>query len=205
MFSYFRNILYYKSSEKYTISHLIFGIGNKGHEYNKTRHNIGFFIVDELLRDLPTVKTFRYFNSELFLYRFKESKYVLIAKPQTYVNRSGKPFIEIQKKYKLSLSTCLVVIDDFHLPLGTIRFKRRGSDGGHNGLKSVIAEVGNEFPRLKIGIGPKPDNCNTIEFVLGSFSTDEEKKIKEIIIKATKAIHFFCENGIDAAMNVYNK
>jgi PTH1 family peptidyl-tRNA hydrolase len=130
---------------------------------------------------------------------------VLLAKPQTYVNRSGEALRGILDKTGVQLSSCLVVVDDFNLPLGKLRFRRGGSDGGHNGLKSIIENVGREFSRLRIGVGPLPEGMPPFDFVLGSFAPSESAEIQRTTESASTAIRDFAAGGIEAAMNRHNR
>lgn len=186
------------------VSWIIVGIGNNGPEYHGTRHNIGFTLIDTLTQKRQILRRETIKNSKIFTNQLEDEKMALLVKPMTYVNRSGEAIKELLNEYNLPLSSYLVVIDDFNLSLGTIRFKRQGSDGGHNGLKSIISEVGLNFPRLKIGIGPIPKNTNVIDFVLGRFSPQEIDTVHKTIETAADAILFYCRAGIDAAMNTYN-
>ena len=126
------------------------------------------------------------------------------VKPMTYVNRCGEAMRAIIEKTRCPLGSCLVVVDDYHLPLGTLRFRRGGSDGGHNGLKSIIEHVGTGFPRLRIGIGPIPETMGAIEFVLGKFEEKESAVLKNTLQMAGEAMKMFALQGIDKAMSAYN-
>ena len=186
------------------VSFVIAGIGNKGEKYSNTRHNIGFSVVDALLKKSEEVLRERGCRSEIVISRLPEGDVVSIVKPQTLVNRSGIAIKEVLKRYDLPLSSCLIIIDDFNLPLGKLRFRRSGTDGGHNGLRSIISEMGADFPRLRIGIGPLPEDKDVVDFVLGSFDKQEIEKKDETVNKAADAVLFFCKNGIEAAMSRYN-
>jgi PTH1 family peptidyl-tRNA hydrolase len=126
------------------------------------------------------------------------------VKPMTYVNRCGESLQAIVEKTRCPLESCLVIVDDYHLPLGMLRFRRSGSDGGHNGLKSIIEHVGTGFPRLRIGIGPIPGSIGAIEFVLGKFEEKESESLKNALQKVEKAMMVFALQGIDKAMNAFN-
>jgi PTH1 family peptidyl-tRNA hydrolase len=129
---------------------------------------------------------------------------IAVAQPQTYVNRSGDAVKGLLDKFKIPNSACLIVIDDLHLPIGALRFRRSGSDGGHNGLKSIISSIGSDFPRLRVGVGPLPPGGDTVAFVLGDFDSSEKEIIATAIAKAAEAVLFFVDQGIDKAMNRYN-
>ena len=187
------------------VSFIITGIGNKGQKYLNTRHNIGFLVVDALLKKCEETVRERRCRSEIVTCRIPLGEKVAIVKPQTFVNRSGKAIKEIIKLYNQPLSSWLIVVDDFNLPLGRFRFRRDGTDGGHKGLRSIISEIGTAFPRLRIGTGPLPEDTSVIDFVLSNFNKHEIDKKNEIVDKAADAVLFFCKNGIEAAMNTFNK
>jgi PTH1 family peptidyl-tRNA hydrolase len=135
---------------------------------------------------------------------FFENKTVAVCHPNTYVNNSGIAARELFDYYLINETKMLVVVDDFNLPLGTIRFRGSGSDGGHNGLKSLIANTSKEFPRLRFGIGTIPENVSVIDFVLGEFTEEELKIVDEKTDFAVQAIECYLKDGIVAAMNKYN-
>lgn len=205
MFAVFKKICsFLKKTEFPGASFVVCGIGNKGNKYNGTRHNIGFDVVDACV--VKCELTYRGRNENSFLYagKFSGEENVLMVKPQTYVNRSGTAVKELMNSFDISLSSFLIVVDDFHLPVGTLRFRKKGSDGGHNGLRSIIDEVGKEFPRLRVGIGPLPQSTKVIDFVLGKFNKDEVDDKNKTIQKAVEAVGYFFTNGMTAAMNKYN-
>jgi len=187
------------------VSFILAGIGNTGEKYSNTRHNIGFSVVDALLKKCEEVLREKGCHSEIVISRLPRGDIVSIVKPQTLVNRSGIAIKEVLKRYNLPLSSCLIIVDDFNLPLGKLRFRRSGTDGGHNGLRSIISEVGIDFARLRIGIGPLPENTDVVDFVLGSFEKQEIEEKDEAVRKAADAVLFFCESGIEAAMSKYNR
>jgi PTH1 family peptidyl-tRNA hydrolase len=187
-----------------TADFLIVGIGNPGEKYRGTRHNVGFMVVDALAESLTGVRSLRLGGAAAVAGTTREGRRILAAKPQTFVNRSGSAVAALLRALELGLPSCLVVADDFHLPLGTIRLRPGGSDGGHNGLKSIAAEVGTGFARLRVGIGPVPPGASTVEFVLSAFAASEEREVRATVMKAAEAVRVFCSQVIDAAMNVYN-
>lgn len=187
------------------VSFIIAGIGNKGRKYLNTRHNSGFLVVDALLKKCEEIARERQCRSEIVVCGLTFGDNVVIVKPQTFVNRSGRAIKEILKLYNLPLSSCLIIVDDFNLPLGKLRFRRSGTDGGHKGLRSIISEIGTDFPRLRIGIGPLPEDTSVIDFVLSNFDKHEIDKKNEAVEKAADAVLFFCKNGIEAAMSNFNK
>jgi PTH1 family peptidyl-tRNA hydrolase len=132
-------------------------------------------------------------------------KMVALVKPSTFVNSCGSAFAKSLLTFGVSKDVSLVIVDDFHLPLGAIRIRRNGSDGGHNGLASIIEQCGQDFPRLRVGIGPLPKEIGLIDFVLGAFK-DKEKTAVETTVKNTcDAVESFCALGVEKSMNLYNK
>jgi PTH1 family peptidyl-tRNA hydrolase len=179
----------------------IAGLGNPGPEYAGTRHNIGFMVVDQ-------------FAASLGLSWEKSTKWdaitskrgeLLLAKPVSFMNRSGYPLVAIAQFYKIAPSEILVVLDDFALPLGRIRIRAGGGTGGHNGLESVIMQFGTEeIPRLRIGIGAAP-TAGSVDYVLGRFFEEERTLVKSAIERSVQAIKWAVDNGVVAAMNTFNK
>lgn len=183
---------------------LIAGLGNIGQKYTFTRHNVGFMLVDSIvINSNLTLKE----NSRLkcFMTKFSNNNddYIII-KPTTFMNLSGEAVRAVMDYYKIDVKDILIVYDDISLELGKIRFRANGSDGGHNGIKSVIQHVGtNNVARLKIGIGPQPSIPSEV-FVLQNFSGDELDKIKEILPIAKEGIVCYFTKGIQEAQNKYN-
>lgn len=165
---------------------IVFGIGNPGKKYEKTKHNVGFMVIDRL-----KVKSLEF--------RVKSS--VMLIKPRTFVNNSGISAKRVLLKYNVNPEDFLVVVDDFNLSLGEIRFRKNGSSGGHKGLDSIIEKIGTKaFPRLRIGIGPLRGDA--VEFVLSPFKEKEIPIIEESIDKACSIIDSFVTEGIDEAMKL---
>ena len=189
-----------------TADFLFFGLGNKGGRYARSRHNIGFRIADALARRLQNRKNgifgeARYTRGTLF----ESRKTVLSVKPLTFMNRSGDAVIRYIEACRCPLSRILVIVDDYNLPLGRMRVRRSGSDGGHNGLKSIIHRINrDEFPRLRVGIGPLSGPESTTEFVLGSFTDAQEKDLEAVVPRAVGACLLFAASGIEAVMNDFN-
>jgi len=183
--------------------YLIAGLGNIGSEYANTRHNAGFIVLDALAQDLGTAFSPGR-HAEVAEKRYRSTLLTLI-KPTTYMNLSGKAVRHWLKHYKLPLSNLLVVVDDIALPLGTLRLKPQGSDGGHNGLIDVISMLETtEFPRLRIGIGGDFAKGYQVDYVLGRWSSDEEKVMIPRIKLAVEAVKSFVIQGIETTMNLYN-
>ncbi|MBD3322555.1 MAG: aminoacyl-tRNA hydrolase [Chitinivibrionales bacterium] len=186
------------------VDFFVFGIGNPGARFRATRHNIGFRIVDSLYASLDRQRGFRISNARLVWGVHHTGRAVMCVKPMTFVNRCGPVFKELVRKYNLDLSSCMVITDDLHLDLGTIRLRRSGSDGGHNGLKSIIGCVGKGFPRLRFGIGKVPSGMSSVDFVLGKFTAQEERSVSSAVNRVTGALGIFFDKGIEAAMSRYN-
>lgn len=186
------------------VDFLIIGLGNIGEEYFFSRHNIGFRVADALIASLESRKEGRIPEADFYCGTIG-SKSIAVAKPRTLMNRSGAAADKLIKKFSVGSSSVLVLVDDFNIPLGRIRIRKDGTHGGHNGLKSIISYIGTDFPRLRIGIGPLPQNTDIIEFVLGNFTAQEEGELQSIIEKAVEASVFFTNNSIDAIMNKFNK
>ncbi len=187
------------------ISHIIVGIGNKGDQYHNTRHNIGFSVVEAVEKQIGILKRGTWCDSIVSLGKINDSTVIALAKPLTYVNRSGLAVSKLIQRYRVPLTSCLVIVDDYNLPLGTLRFRPKGTHGGHNGLKSIIAAQSGDFPRLRVGIGPKPDSIDVVEFVLSTFESNEADKVDPMVQRGAMGVQKFCTEGITAAMNTFNK
>lgn len=182
---------------------LIAGLGNIGAEYENTRHNIGFKVVDELAK-----RHGGSFNvSRLALtteVKFKGKTLVLI-KPTTYMNLSGKAVHYWLQQSKLDIPSLLVITDDLALPFGKIRLKPKGSDGGHNGLKDISLQLQTtEYPRLRFGIDARFSKGRQVDYVLGNWNTDEEQQLNTSIQMAADAVEAFCTIGLERSMNLFN-
>jgi PTH1 family peptidyl-tRNA hydrolase len=182
---------------------MIIGLGNPGREYAETRHNIGFIVLRELARryNPPAPKSrFRAEISEFFL---GTEKVVLVA-PQTFMNASGVSVQQAINWYKLEIDDALVVYDDLDLPFGQLRFRANGSAGGHNGIKSIIEQLGaSDFPRLKVGIGRGPGTA--VAHVLSRFNPEETASLPEVVGRATDAVELWIKHGLLTAMNAANQ
>jgi len=188
------------------IPKLIIGLGNPEKKYDKTRHNIGFEAVDRLARQwqLPW-KENRRFQGILAEGLSVKPQKIYLLKPLTYMNLSGQAARAVLDWYKIEPESTLVIYDDMDLPLGRLRLRLSGSAGGHNGMKSLIAHLGTQnFPRLRIGIG-KSDQKETISHVLGQFAPQERAIVESALDLTTQAIEVSLCEGIDKAMNLYNK
>ena len=183
---------------------IIAGLGNPGGEYAATKHNVGFMLIDALADKLGTENWKKDFEAEIAEARIGTEK-VLLVKPQTYMNDSGRSLGPLLSYYKLAPEDLIVAHDDMDIPAGTIRIRRKGSSGGHNGIKSILAHVGDEnFPRVRIGIGRPPVGWTVIHHVLAPFSEEDAKKIGEAIDYLLPAVEAIVTEDIDYAMNRYN-
>ena len=182
---------------------LIVGLGNPGQEYSDTRHNLGFKVVEELARRYR-VKLRNDTKRKARVAKIVDiGDGVLVAQPTTFMNLSGWAVRDVASFHKVASPDLLVVVDDADLPLGRLRIRRRGSAGGHNGLKSVIQELGTvEFPRLRIGVGRQPGELKN--HVLGRFDAEEKAKIGAAVERAADAAELFAREDILAAMNKFN-
>ncbi len=183
---------------------VIVGLGNPGREYQGNRHNIGFQIADRLATARGLTFNKMQHRAIVALGRFGEQR-VIIAKPQTYMNDSGRAVSALLSFYKVPIARLLVVYDELDLPFGTIRLRAEGGAGGHNGMRSIIGQLGtNQFARLRFGIGRPPGRMDPAAFVLQDFSRDEGLEMPAIADRAVEAVETFVAEGIITAMNKYN-
>ncbi len=184
----------------------IVGLGNPERKYENTRHNIGFDVIDAIAEKYSIAVRERGFRA-LFGKGAVEGQRVILLKPQTYMNLSGESVREITDYFKIDPEEELIVIsDDVSLEVGGIRIRKKGSAGGHNGLKNIIEHLGTEkFQRIRIGVGEKPKEWDLADYVLGRFSGEDREKIDESIAEAVKALETMLTEGADAAMNKYNR
>lgn len=184
------------------VMYIIAGLGNPGREYERTRHNVGFMVIDELAKKLGIRVTKLKFKSLVGEGNVKGEKIILL-KPQTFMNLSGEALYEAVNFYKINLENVIVVYDDKDLDVGKIRIRKKGSSGGHNGMNSIIYLLNSEeFPRVRIGIGNPGEDL--VNHVLGEFTEEEKKIIKQATEKAAEAVIDIIENGIEHAMNKFN-
>ncbi|MEL7071467.1 MAG: aminoacyl-tRNA hydrolase [Cyanobacteria bacterium J06581_3] len=192
------------------IPRLIVGLGNPGAKYDRTRHNIGFEIVDALAKSLPDVSLAanKRFQGETGEFRSAGERTVVL-KPTTYMNKSGQSVRAVLDWYKLEPTAVLVVYDDMDLPVGKLRMRLSGGAGGHNGMKSIISHLGTkEFPRLRVGVGAADKGADAdsavVSHVLGRFSPEDRKIVDAVIPMAVDAIDFSLRKGVERSMNLYN-
>ncbi len=177
------------------------GLGNPGPEYERTRHNIGFMVLDRLAADWKCAWER---NAKWGAYWLKAEAATLV-KPMTYMNRSGGPLLAVSQFYKIAPEEILVVVDDLDLPLGRLRLRLDGGTGGHNGLDSIITSLGTDkFARLRIGIGASPA-AGTVDYVLGRFFAEEQPIVDKSLGRAVEAVKWAIDKGVVSAMNTFNK
>ena len=185
--------------------YIIVGLGNPTNKYDGTRHNIGFDVITRMSDD---------YNIPLDINKHKaicgtgyiEGEKVILAKPQTYMNLSGESVRALVDFYKVDLDNIIIIYDDISLDVGKLRLRTKGSAGGHNGIKSIIAHLGTEsFPRIKVGVGDKPSGWDLADYVLSRFTKEEDEIIREVLKKSSLAAKAIIKDGMDTAMNLYNK
>jgi len=181
----------------------IVGLGNPGAQYKSTRHNVGFAVVDELARRASV--GFESAPAEALVARWRRpDEVVLLVKPLTFMNLSGQAVGELVRYFKIDVADLLVVVDEVQLPLGKLRARARGSAGGHNGLKSVIAHLGDEFSRLRVGVGRGEQQRDLADHVLSRFENDEATEAGRMTMRAADAAEMFVTSGIGAVMSAFN-
>ena len=191
--------------KKSTYDWLIVGLGNPGAEYEKTRHNAGFMAVDFLADKEDFKFTKRKFSAVCGEFKLKDKR-ILVLKPETFMNNSGTAVAAAKNFYKIPLENIIILCDDMMLDVGKIRIRRKGSHGGHNGIRDIIQHLGTEeFARIKIGVGKKPrPDYDVISWVLGKFPQELSEDLEKSIERSVKAIKEIISRGIDSAMNKYN-
>lgn len=185
--------------------YIVVGLGNPGTEYADTRHNVGWFLLDAVAESLG-INDWRNMAEGVVASGMVGSEKILLAKPLTYMNNSGICVGEIMRFYKLPSSSLVVCHDDLDLPVGSVRIRKKGSSGGHNGIKSIIEHIGSEeFSRVRIGIGRPAVGATVINHVLSKFLPDELAKINDAVSYLAPAVQSIVADGIEMAMNRYNK
>jgi PTH1 family peptidyl-tRNA hydrolase len=188
----------------------IVGLGNPGPKYRGTRHNVGFAVADELARRWDLQFESAPFEALIARFRPVGGEPVLLAKPLTFMNLSGEAAGALARYFRIDLGDLLIVVDEVHLPLGRLRARARGSAGGHNGLKSIIAHLGTDVSRLRVGVGrgaERPDGTvrrDLADHVLSRFEPEEQTEADRVIVRAADAAETFITSGIAAVMNAYN-
>jgi peptidyl-tRNA hydrolase, PTH1 family len=181
---------------------IVAGLGNPGRQYARTRHNVGFMVVDELAERYG-IGARDWQNKGDAHYALDRARGAILVEPQSYMNLSGRPVQSVATFYKVPPERILVVVDDLDLPFGTLRMRASGSSGGHNGLKSLIEVFGQGFPRLRVGIGRGHDP-DAIDRVLSEFTESERKELPSIVDRAARGVDLWLTEGVTQAMNFVN-
>lgn len=182
---------------------LIVGLGNPGRQYARNRHNIGFMVIDSFAQKYE-IGISRKKHKAFFGTGRVGDRTVILAKPQTFMNLSGDSVGRLSDFYDIHPSDILVIYDEIDLPLGTLRIREKGGSGGHNGMKSVISRVGQDFPRLRLGVDRPPGRMEPSSYVLRDFRDDELIIVDQMIAKALEAIELIFSDGLDLAMTRFN-
>ena len=184
--------------------YLIVGLGNPENEYAKTRHNMGFNVINKIAQKYKINVTSKKYEG-LFWMGEIEGEKVILLKPQTFMNDSGKCVIKYKNFYKIPDEKCLIIYDDIDLEKATIRIRKKGSPSSHNGMKSVTEYLGTQnFPRVRVGIGKPEYKDDLINYVIGKISKEEQELLEEGVEKAKEAVIEIIKNGIDSEMNKFN-
>lgn len=198
------NKLQRQDSSSKKISHLIVGLGNPGPKYDKTRHNAGFMALDGLAQKGQIQVNQSKFHSLSGNGMIGQNR-CLLLKPQTFMNNSGEAVEEARAYYKIPIEQVILLVDDIHFPIGKIRIRKKGSAGGHNGIKSVLYETGEEeFIRIRIGVGEKPPEYDLVKWVLKKFTTQELQELERGLNDAVGAVEEILQHGVESAMNRFN-
>ncbi len=185
--------------------YIIIGLGNPTDKHQATRHNVGWDAITRLSDDFRIPLDYKK-HKAICGKGFIEGEKVVLAQPVTYMNLSGESTRELLDFYKVSPEEIIVIYDDISLEVGQLRIRKKGSAGGHNGIKSIISHLGtDEFPRIKIGVGNKPKDWDLADYVLSRFTTDEQPAIREALKDSSDACKMIINSGIEAAMNQYNR
>ena len=185
--------------------YLVAGLGNPGAEYERTRHNLGFLTVDELAARLGAGTFKRSKHSSLVAEARDGDDRLVLAKPQTYMNVSGRAIASMMGYYKAELDHVVVVHDELDLPFGTVRVKLGGGTAGHNGLRSIVQSVGDGFIRVRLGIGRPSGRKDPVDFVLEAFSKAEAEAVPGVVDRAADAVQTVAREGVGAAQTEFNK
>jgi len=183
---------------------LIAGLGNPGRRFRKDRHNIGFMVLDRLIKSFDLRFSRKQQKALVTDGQIAEHK-IIFAKPQTYMNDVGKSIVPLLRYYRIPYDHLLVIFDDLDLPLGTIRIRHQGGSGGHRGMRSILQELGEDaFPRMRLGIGRPPGQMDPANYVLQKFSKDEIELVNIVLEQAVEGIQVFIREGIELAMTRFN-
>ncbi len=195
--------MFFKSNQN--IDYIVVGLGNPGSKYQNTRHNIGFETLD-YIAEKNNVSVTKAKFSALYGVWETDGKKIMFLKPQTFMNLSGEAVMQAAKFYKVPAENIIVIYDDISLDVGKMRIRQKGSAGGHNGIKSIISHIGQEFPRIKMGVGQKPHpDYDLADWVLGKFTDSEKKLLSERFEDVHNAVKLMANGDIQKAMNAYSK
>lgn len=184
---------------------LIVGLGNPGSQYERTRHNVGFMVLDHLHRQHSGTPWRSQYKSQFGAVTLPGGRKVWLCKPQTFMNLSGEAVAQATAFYRIPRQDVLVISDDFALPLGKLRIREKGSSGGHNGLSSVEECLGGQdYPRLRVGVGPMPARWSWPDFVLSNFAADEQDMLAKVVTLSSEAVVGVVQHGVTTGMNRYN-
>nr|AGF93494.1 aminoacyl-tRNA hydrolase [uncultured organism] len=184
--------------------YLIVGLGNPGNKYTETRHNVGFRAISALSKAYNIEADWQKYEALLGRGRIAGEN-IILAQPLTYMNNSGRSVKKLKDNLRIRTENLIIIYDDLDLPTGVIRIKKDGSSGGHNGLKSIIDSLNTEnFPRIKIGIDHPGEKEEVVDYVLGKFGPEEEKRVKEAIDNVVEVVKVIIKNNFREAMNIYN-
>lgn len=198
--------MFFKKKEALSsgVDFIVVGLGNSGTKYEGTRHNAGFIAIDKLAEEMGAKIDRIKFKSLVTTCTFGDKK-VLLMKPSTYMNNSGLAVTEAAGFYKIPPERTIIIFDDISLDVGKLRIRRKGSDGGHNGMKNIIYLSGSDqFPRIKLGVGHKPEKWDLADWVLSHFTDQEYKTMLESAGKASQAVQLMLSDQTDKAMNLFN-
>ncbi|SFV52509.1 Peptidyl-tRNA hydrolase [hydrothermal vent metagenome] len=179
---------------------LIVGLGNPGIQYEHTRHNIGFRVIDKLVSDSGAIDV----SKNSFFGKLFKSNQTLFLKPMTYMNLSGKSLLAVKNFYKVEIDDIIVIHDDIDLPFSALRFKKGGGHGGHNGLRSIDSTIGKEYIRVRMGVGKPEHRGQVVDFVLSNFSLDEEKMLDDWIEHTVKPIKELQDKELNEVKSRYS-
>ena len=198
--------MFFKKKEALSsgVDFIVVGLGNSGTKYEGTRHNAGFIAIDKLAEEMGAKIDRIKFKSLVTTCTIGDKK-VLLMKPSTYMNNSGLAVTEAAGFYKIPPERTIIIFDDISLDVGKLRIRRKGSDGGHNGMKNIIYLSGSDqFPRIKLGVGHKPEKWDLADWVLSHFTDQEYKTMLESAGKASQAVQLMLSDQTDKAMNLFN-
>lgn len=183
---------------------IIVGLGNPGSEYSATRHNVGFMAIDALAERLG-IHSWKKRNQALVA-EYRGDEPVILVKPQTYMNLSGVAVGELARWYKVAAEDITVIFDDMDLPTGRLRLRMKGGSGGHRGIESLLTHLDKDsFGRIRIGVGRPPAGWQVVDYVLSRFTPEEQPLLNEAILRTTEAVECVVKQGMNKAMNLYNK